>query len=123
MCSMSTPLYQPADKVLLPPRDAEVFTTACDYCVVACGYNVYRWPARGPHGGPEAQDNAFGVKFPTGPLGWWLSPNQINQVRANGRLYNIVVVPDTASKVVNVQGSHSIRGGCIAQKVYNPHTP
>ncbi|WP_089718969.1 arsenate reductase (azurin) large subunit [Candidatus Entotheonella palauensis] len=120
---MSTPLYQPADKILLPPPDAEVFTTACDYCVVACGYKVYRWPARGPQGGPKAKDNAFGVDFPTGPFGWWVSPNQTNQVRANGRLYNIAVVPDTEAKAVNPHGSHSIRGGCIAQKVYNPHTP
>ncbi len=44
-------------------------------------------------------------------------------MRANGRLYNIVVVPDSDAKVVNTHGSHSIRGGCIAQKVYNPHTP
>ncbi|RMF83760.1 MAG: arsenite oxidase large subunit, partial [Nitrospinota bacterium] len=120
---MSTPFYQPTDKVPLPPPDAEVFTTACDYCIVACGYKVYRWPAHKPGGGPRARENAFGVDFPTGPFGWWISPNQFNQVRANGKLYNIVIVPDHNSKVVNVNGDHSIRGGCIAQKVYNPHKP
>ncbi len=120
---MSTPFYQPADKVQLPPPNAEVITTACDYCAVGCGYKVFRWPARGPQGGPKASENAFGVDFPTPPTGWWVSPNQINQVQANGKLYNIAVVPDKDARVVNVNGGHSIRGGCLARKVYNPHTP
>ncbi len=120
---MSSPFFQPVDKVPLPPPDAEVFTTACDYCIVACGYKVYRWPANGRNGGSRARENAFGVDFPQGPLGRWISPNQFNQVRANGRLYNIVIVPDHESKVVNVGGDHSIRGGAIAQKVYNPQKP
>ncbi|MBI4641965.1 MAG: molybdopterin-dependent oxidoreductase, partial [Candidatus Tectomicrobia bacterium] len=120
---MSSPFFQPVDKVLLPPPNAEVFTTACDYCVVACGYKVFRWPANEPSGGPKAKENAFGVDFPTGPFGWWVGPNQFNQVRANGRLYNVVIVPDHDSKVVNLNGSHSIRGGSIAQKVYNPQKP
>lgn len=41
------------DYVPLPPKNAEVFTTACDYCTVACGYKVYRWPV-GREGGQQA---------------------------------------------------------------------
>jgi len=47
------PYYVPASRVPLPPKDAEVFTTCCDYCIVACGYKVYRWPV-GREGGQAA---------------------------------------------------------------------
>ncbi len=117
------PYYKGADKVPLPPKSAEKFTTCCDYCIVACGYNVYRWPV-GSEGGPKAADNAMGLDFPRGPLkGGWISTNQHNVVTANGKPHNIVIVPDWESKVVNKNGGHSIRGGCIAKKVYNPNTP
>ncbi len=36
----STPFFQPEDRVPLPPKDAEVLTTCCDYCVMACGYKI-----------------------------------------------------------------------------------
>jgi arsenite oxidase large subunit len=120
---MSERIYERKDKVPLPPPDAKVFTTACDYCVVACGYKVYRWPV-GEEGGLKAKENALGVDFPVSPLsGKWVSPNMHNVVSADGRLHNVVVIPDGDSKVVNVGGTHSIRGGCIAQKVFNPETP
>ncbi|MDA4678000.1 hypothetical protein NY593_15480, partial [Enterobacter asburiae] len=51
--------------VPLPPKDAEVLTTACAYCTVACGYKIYRWPV-GKVGGSKAAENALGVDFPTG---------------------------------------------------------
>ena len=37
---MATPYHVPEQSVPLPPPDAEVISTACDYCVVACGYKV-----------------------------------------------------------------------------------
>ena len=119
---MSTPYYIPEDRVPLPPSDAEVFTTCCDYCIVACGYKVYRWPV-GREGGDKANENAFGKNFPVGPLGRWVSPNQHNVVSVNGKPYNVIVVPDADAEAVNLTGDASIRGGCIAQKVYNPKTP
>jgi len=61
---MATPYYIPETNVPLPPKGAEVITTACDYCIVACGYKVYRWPVAGRKiGGPKAKQNAFGVDF------------------------------------------------------------
>ena len=36
--------YVPKDSVPLPPPDAKVVTTACDYCIVGCGYRVLSWP-------------------------------------------------------------------------------
>jgi len=109
----------PQDRVPLPPPDAEVFTTACDYCIVACGYKAYRWPL-GKEGGPEANQNALKVDYPVSPLGKWISPNQHNIVSVNGKPHHVLVVPDWDTRVVNVGGTNSIRGGTIAQRCYNP---
>ncbi|RRJ85031.1 molybdopterin-dependent oxidoreductase [Aestuariirhabdus litorea] len=111
------------DHAPLPPTSAEVLTTACDYCVVACGYKVYRWPLVARNGGPAAADNAFGVDFPTGPLQQWVAPGQHNVVMHKGVPHNVVVVPDRETRAVNINGDSSVRGGLIAQKCYNPATP
>ncbi len=114
--------YTPQDNVPIPPPNATVHTTACDYCVVACGYKVYTWPTDGASGGRAADQNAFGR--PIGSiLGPWVSPNQHNIVSVNGRPHQAVVVPDFDSTVVNRTGNHSIRGGTLALKCYNPDTP
>ena len=109
------------DYVPLPPKDAEVFTTACDYCTVACGYKVYRWPV-GKEGGVQAAQNALKVGFPNQLMNSaaWVSPSQHNIVRHGGKPHHAVVVPDKDARVVNVGGNHSIRGGTLAQKCYNP---
>ena len=96
----------------------------CDYCIVACGYKVYRWPVRGGKvGGPKADQNAFGEDFPVEPLGPWVAPNQHNIVLHNGEPHHVVIIPDKDTEFVNIDGNSSIRGGAIAQKVYNPQTP
>ncbi len=124
MSANSTPFYQPEDQIPLPPKDADVLTTCCDYCVMACGYKVYRWPADAPSGGPKKDQNAINRNYPLGPLqGGWVGPNQFTQAVYDGKLYNIAIVADPDADVVNVRGGHSIRGGCIAQKVYNPKRP
>ena len=119
MTKSQTPYFPPEDRIPLPPPDAEVFTTCCDYCIVACGYKVYRWPV-GKEGG-DARENAMGVEFPRSPLaGGWISPNQHNVVSVGGKKHHVIVIPDAETKAVNLDGNHSIRGGCIAQKCYNP---
>ena len=108
------------DSVPLPPKGAEVLTTACDYCTVGCGYKVYRWPV-GQQGGQKAAQNAFGRDFPAAGIYIpWVSPSQHNVVRYKGKLHHVAVVPDFEAKVVNVGGNHSIRGGTLAQKCFNP---
>lgn len=117
---MSDKDYIVPNQVPLPPKDAEKLTTACDYCIVACGYNVYRWPV-GKNGSAKADGNAFGVDFPVGPMqGSWISSNQHNVVSFKGKPHHIAVVGDAGTKVVNVGGNHSIRGGTIAKKCFNP---
>lgn len=120
---MATNYTTPEDQSPLPPKNADVLTTACDYCIVACGYKVYRWPTNHADGGPKAADNAFGVDFPTGPLQAWVAPTQHNVVMHNGKPHNVIIIPDKDAKAVNFNGDSSIRGGCIAQKCYNPNTP
>ena len=121
---MTTPYYIPETDVPLPPANAEVLSTACDYCIVACGYKVYRWPvAGGVNGGMAADENAFGVDFPVDPLGPWVAPNQHNIVLHKGEPHHVVIIPDKDAEFVNTEGDSSLRGGCIAQKCYNPQTP
>ncbi|MCH7706036.1 MAG: arsenate reductase (azurin) large subunit [Chloroflexi bacterium] len=116
--------YVRQDKVPLPPTDAKVVTTACDYCIVACGYKVYTWPV-GKDGGPQASQNALGADFPgrIPVMRPWVSPNQHTVVQVDGQPHNAVVVPDFDSRVVNRSGNHSIRGGTLALKCFQADGP
>jgi len=120
---MATNYYLPEDNSPLPPKHAEVLTTCCDYCVVACGYKVYRWPVGSGNGRRKASENAFGIDFPSSALRDWVAPAQHNVVMYNHKPHNVVITPDKATKVVNTNGDSSMRGGLIAQKCYNPKTP
>ena len=112
----------PVDEVPIPPADAEVLPTACEYCIVGCGYKVYRWPYH-REGGSQADQNAFGVDFPVEPAsGKWVSPNMHNVVRHNGKPHHVVIVPD-GETAVNRKGNHSVRGGTLGLKPYNPRRP
>ena len=109
--------------VVLPPVNARVVPTACDYCVVGCAYKAYIWPV-GTEGGPAATENALRTDFPVGALtGKWISPNMQNIVTIRGEPHHVLVIPDGDATVVNVGGDHSVRGGTLAQKLYNPNTP
>ena len=118
---MSSPYYIPEDKIPLPPKGADVLSTCCDYCIVACGYKIYRWPT-GSEGGPKAKDNAFEVDFPTSTMETWVAPTQHNVVMHNNRPHNVIVIPDKDATVVNTNGDSSMRGGLLAQKCYNPQS-
>ncbi len=112
-----------ANKVPLPPPEATVKTTACEYCPVACGYKVYTWPLE-EEGGPAAADNALGRTFPLDePGGGWPSPAMHNVVQIDSRAHNVLILPDRDTEVVNVAGNHSVRGGALAQKLYNVDLP
>ncbi|MCL4834111.1 MAG: arsenate reductase (azurin) large subunit [Caldilineaceae bacterium] len=115
--------YTPANEIPLPPKDAKVVTTACDYCVVGCGYKAYTWPVSAQNGGPKADQNALNANFPGGAFQPWVSPNQHNIVKVNGEDHHAVVVPDFQATAVNRLGNHSIRGGTLALKCYNALSP
>ncbi len=105
----------------LPPVKARRYTTVCQFCVVGCGYKVYKWP-QGRDGGPKAANNAFGLDFtrPQPPMaGEWIAPNMHTQVvDRDGSRHNVVIVPDRAC-VVN-KGLSSVRGAGLAQTLYSP---
>ncbi len=106
--------------VPIPPVDAEIVHTACEFCPVACRYRVIRWPVS-TEGGPRADENALGVDLPAG-IGLGVTPNMHNVVTYNGELVNVIVQPDPEVDVANIAGEHSIRGGVLARKLYNPGT-
>ena len=107
--------------MVLPPVNAKVVPTACDYCVVGCAYKAYIWPV-GTEGGPSASENALHTDFPVGALtGKWISPNMQNIVTIRGEPHHVLIIPDGDATVVNVGGDHSVRGGTLAQKLYNPN--
>ena len=99
------------DRVPLPPPDAQRFETVCQFCIVGCGYRVFKWPV-GRDGGPELARNALGADYtkPLPPLGDWISTAMHSVVtERDGRQYNVVITPDKAC-VVN-EGLASVRGG------------
>ena len=111
---------RPENEVPLPPADAERFPRVCRYCIVGCGYEVFKWPV-GEEGGPTADENALEVDFPTdGMDGNWPSPHMHQVIRENGQEYNVLFKPDDDS-VVN-KGQHSVRGGTQAESLYSPYS-
>ena len=45
-----------------------------------------------------------------------------NIVNHDGKPHHIIVLPDPHMGVVNIEGDHSIRGGALAQKLYNSNS-
>lgn len=107
--------------VVIPPVDATIQTTACAFCIVGCGYRVYSWPV-GQEGGPVAEDNALGVDFPAITGRHWISPSMHNIVLRDGAPHHVVVLPEPAAEVVNLNGDHSL-GGMLARRLYSPYAP
>tara|TARA_E500000331_G_scaffold356392_2_gene414634 strand:- start:317 stop:2806 length:2490 start_codon:yes stop_codon:yes gene_type:complete len=104
----------------LPPKDAKLYKTVCQFCIVGCGYNVYKWP-EGTEGGPAADANAYGIDLrePQGPEGVWVSPNMHRVVAdKDGSRHNVVIVADKECQVNS--GMASVRGGGLAQTLYAP---
>ncbi|MBX9590926.1 MAG: arsenate reductase (azurin) large subunit [Hyphomonadaceae bacterium] len=111
----------PPVKVPLPPRNAQTFSTVCQFCIVGCGYKVYKWPV-GRDGVAEA--NALGVDFrqPQAAFGKWVAPSMHAVItERDGKQFNIAIVPDDACSVNS--GLSSVRGGGLAATLYAPDRP
>jgi arsenite oxidase large subunit len=118
------PVYRPADRKPLPPANAQQVKAVCHYCIVGCGYNVYKWP-EGQAGGFKPDENALGVDF-TKPVaaisGDWIAPSHHTVItERDGARYNVAIVPDKECSVN--QGHHSVRGGTLADSLYRPDGP
>lgn len=100
----------PSTEVAAPlaviPPNAKRVPTACDYCIVGCGYEAITWPVDdAPSAEPDPAD--------------WYAPAMHTIADVDGRPHHVVVRPDKSSKVVNVAGDFSVRGGTLAQKLYS----
>jgi arsenite oxidase large subunit len=96
----------------VPPANAAVHTSACQYCNVGCGYKMYTWPV-------TAKPVKTGA--PKHALGDWISPAMVTRAQVDGVDSYVAVVPDRDC-IVN-KGDHSPRGGSNALTVYTtkPH--
>lgn len=112
------------DRVPVPPTDAQQFTTVCSYCIVGCGYRVFKWP-QGQEGGPKPHQNALQTDFTKQQAersGKWISSSMHSVVtERDGRRYHVAVLPDSGCVVNN--GNHSIRGGTHGSVLYGPDRP
>ena len=110
--------------VPLPPRHAQRFNTVCQFCIVGCGYHVYKWPVM-RRGGPAPEDNALGLdlrKQQPPLLGTWISPNMHSVVTdRDGSRHHIAIVADKSCHVN--EGMSSVRGASLAQTLYAPDRP
>jgi arsenite oxidase large subunit len=108
------------DRIALPPVNAQKTNLTCHFCIVGCGYQVYKW-REGTEGGPAPGANALGIDFrkQAGPLAVSMRPAMTNIVTSKeGERHHIMIVPDKAC-VVNA-GLSSTRGGKLASYMYAP---
>lgn len=80
-----------------PPTASQGVTTACQYCVVGCGYEAHVWEGDGSAQPPMLEQAN------------WISPAMTGEVRVDGLPRNAAVVPDP--KCTMNRGNHSPRGG------------
>ena len=107
------------DRIPVPPVDAQKTHMVCHFCIVGCGYHVYKWPEN-REGGRAPEQNALGLDFrrQLGPEQAILTPAMVNVVQDhNGHRHNIMIIPDKGC-VVN-QGLSSTRGGQLASVMWN----
>lgn len=108
------------DRVPLPPADAQRTNLTCHFCIVGCGYHVYKWD-ESREGGRAPGDNALGLDFrqQLPALTQIMAPAMHNVIEdADGRRHNIMILPDKACTVN--QGLSSVRGGQMATYMYAP---
>ena len=92
----------------------------CHFCIVGCGYHVYKWP-EGQEGGRAPNQNALELDFREAAAPLWpsLTPAMTNVITDHdGTRCNIMIVPDKGC-VVN-SGLSSTRGGKMASYMYTP---
>ncbi|MBQ4855867.1 arsenate reductase (azurin) large subunit [Rhodanobacter sp. B2A1Ga4] len=107
------------DRIALPPANAQKTNMTCHFCIVGCGYHVYKWDAD-KEGGRAPNKNALGLDFRTQvpPMQTCMTPAMTNVLTdKDGTRHNVMIVPD-AQCVVN-KGLSSTRGGKMASYYYN----
>ncbi len=106
------------DRVPLPPTNAERSNMTCHFCIVGCGYHVYKWPEN-IEGGRAPDQNALGMDFrkQIGPEQLIMTPPMHNVITdRGGRRWNIMILPDKQCTVN--KGLSSTRGGQLASVMH-----
>ncbi len=106
------------ERIVLPPTDAQTTSMTCHFCIVGCGYKVYKWDAS-TEGGRAPEQNALGTDFRTQvpPMALTLTSAMTNTiVEGSGKRSRIMIVPDREC-VVN-SGLSSTRGAKMASYLY-----
>ncbi len=138
-------------KVPIPPPNAERYTTVCQFCNTACGYDVYVWPADeegglqpGEHGIVyNLKDQVYNrVLTPQttdftklGPLTAyqgipWISEAMVvrtvrrgwSRGRGTGEWREVYVAQIPSPECPINMGNHSIRGGTNGERNWSPWT-
>ena len=107
------------DRIALPPTSAQKSNMTCHFCIVGCGYHVYKWDAN-VEGGRAASQNALGLDFTRQlpPLAVTMTKAMTNTITDRaGKRWNITVVPDKGCTVNS--GLSSTRGGKMASYMYS----
>jgi arsenite oxidase large subunit len=104
-------LFLGQDQLPVPPKNATVHTSACQFCNVGCGYKIYTWPVKDTPKSPRTRG-----PYPKGTLDDWIAPTMVTRASVDGVDSYIAVVPDR-NCVVN-RGDHSPRGGTNALTIY-----
>jgi len=107
------------DRIALPTKDAQKTNLTCHFCIVGCGYHVYKWDAN-REGGRAPGDNALGLDFrkQLPPLAVTMTQAMTNTITdRSGKRWNIMVLPDKEC-VVN-GGLSSTRGGRMGSYMYS----
>src|SRR3546814_20147173 len=83
------------DRITLPPVNAQRTNMTCHFCIVGCGYHVYKWPEQ-KEGGRAHQDNALRLDFrqPLPPYATTLTPAMTNVITEHdGSRHHIMNLP------------------------------
>lgn len=107
------------DPIALPPVDAQRTCMTCHFCIVGCGYTVYKWDA-GREGGRAPGQNALGVDFRSQvpSMGVTLTRAMTNTITTrDGERQRVLIVPDKSCEVNG--GLSSTRGGKMASYLYS----
>ncbi|WP_426139101.1 arsenate reductase (azurin) large subunit [Pseudomonas sp. DWP3-1-2] len=110
------------DRIPLPPPNAQQTHMTCHFCIVGCGYKVFKWPAN-QEGGRAAADNALNLDFTRqlAPMQITMTPAMVNTIKDNnGDAYNVMILPDKECTVN--QGLSSTRGGQMASILYSENS-
>ena len=106
------------DRVAHPPVSAKKSNLVFHFCIVGCGYHVYKWPEN-QEGGRAPNQNALGLDFrkQLPPLAVTMTPTRTDVITDHdGKRHNIMILPDKNCSVN--QGLSSTRGGQFAKAMY-----